>query len=309
MLAKAGLSTDAEDCAIKSLNDHFNLVTNIDVFTPIHDDAYIMGKIAACNVTNDLFAMNATEVHTYSSFLGLPTDMPEESAVALIRGQIDFLKDIDAKVDGGHTIINPWPLIGGSASSVVQKTHMKRKVGVQVGDQLILTKPMGIQPIKAAYRFIDRNPEYLEGLDLKQLQLVIDMAVKMMTTSNRDVSKTIVENNLLNAVHALTDITGFGFRTHMNEMLVNSNLVPKIDFLPVLPLTPDLANMYGYHLEQGLAAETAGAMLIAIDKNQVDEFQTALQKKKIWHRVVGVLQKLSQIDKKQEKYRLEEVEY
>jgi selenide,water dikinase len=309
MLAKAGLPTDAEDCAIVSLNDQFNLVTNIDVFTPIHDDPYIMGKIAACNVTNDLFAMNATEVHTYSSFMALPTDMPEESAIAMIRGQVDFLKDIDAKVDGGHTIINPWPLIGGTASSVVQKTHMKRKIGVQPGDQLIITKPMGIQPIMAAYRFLNTEPEYLEGINLHQLQLAIDMAIKMMTTSNRNVAKVIVEENFLSAVHGMTDVTGFGFKVHLQEMLVNSQLIPHITHLPVIPLTPDLANMYGYHLEDGLAAETAGAMLIAIDKSYVDEFQNALHKKKVWHRLVGDLRKSSQLDEIQKVYRLEEVEY
>jgi len=62
MLSAAGLSTKAQDCSVNEIDDHRVLLTNIDVFTPIHDDPYIMGKIAACNVTNDLFAMNATKI-------------------------------------------------------------------------------------------------------------------------------------------------------------------------------------------------------------------------------------------------------
>ena len=71
-----GLSTEAEDCSIVPLDSERYILTNIDIFTPIHDDPYIMGQIAGCNVTNDLYALNALEIHNFSNFLGLPTNIP-----------------------------------------------------------------------------------------------------------------------------------------------------------------------------------------------------------------------------------------
>jgi selenide,water dikinase len=307
ILLQAGLPTGAEDCAVVSLNPTENLVTNIDVFTPIHDDPYILGKIAACNVTNDLFAMNATEVLTYSSFLALPVDLPEDYPAQMVRGQNDFLHQLGAKIDGGHTIMNPWPLIGGSASAVIKKELMIRKTGVQAGDHLILTKPMGIQPIMAAYRLRYSNPEYLEELEMKRIENAIDLAVKMMTTSNQAVAKTISLEHFRPHIHALTDVTGFGFRIHLTEMLGDSHLIPQISHLPVIPTSPDLADILGYRLKQGYAAETAGAMLLAIDEKFAEALQNALKQAGVWSMDVGMLHSPADGKPVQEEYDVVEV--
>lgn len=307
MLIKAGISPDAEDCAVISLNQKQNLVTNIDIFTPIHDDPFILGKIAACNVTNDLFAMNATAVLTYSSFLALPTDIPDDFPVQMIKGQSAFLHELGAKIDGGHTIMNPWPLIGGTASAVIEKELMVKKTGLKNGDHLIITKPMGIQAIMAAYRVLTSNAEFLEGLDVQNIHNSINLAVKMMTTSNQKVAQTITRDEFRKHVHALTDVTGFGFRVHLQEMIGNSNLVADIKRLPVIPLTIALADMFGYRIREGLAAETAGAMLIGIDANFSEALQHALKQAGVWSMDIGQMISAKKDNPSQAEYELIEI--
>jgi len=118
-----------------------------------------MGQIAACNVTNDLFALNALHVSNFSNFMGFPTDIPDGFPEEIIRGMRHFLQKIGTDVHGGHTIYNPWPLFGGSASAVMQKEHLIAKQGAKSGDRLIITKPLGVQPVMAAYSVRDTDPE------------------------------------------------------------------------------------------------------------------------------------------------------
>jgi selenide,water dikinase len=248
-----------------------------------------MGQIAACNVTNDLFAMNAIEVLNYNAFLAIPKDMPQDIVVKIMEGQKDFLEKIGTTVQGGHTIYNPWPLMGGSASAIVRKEEMKQKSGAKAGDHLILTKPMGIQPLMTAYRVQYSDPSLLEEVDTSHLTEYIEMAVKSMTTSNQSVSKVIHEGKFFDVIDGMTDITGFGFKTHLSEMLIDSDLGVEIQNLPVFPLAPALSDVFGYPLEMGKAAETAGAMLMAVDSDSLADFETALSDSQIWWRDVGLI--------------------
>lgn len=291
------------------LNKHELLLTNIDVFTPIHDDPYMMGQIATCNVTNDIFAKNALKVLSFSSFLALPTDIPDDFPVQMIRGQIDFLKKIGGSVDGGHTIQNPWPLIGGTATAVIQKDQFIMKTGVRPGDHLLITKPMGLQPVMAAYRLLNSDPNILNDIKRTDLDRSITMAITMMTTSNQSVPQVIHEGNYRQSVHAMTDITGFGFRIHLGEMLGNSGLVPYIRKLPVIPFAPILAEILGYRLDEGYAAETAGAMLLAVDPKVNDEFCAALAKKHVWVNDIGEIHKPDPKVNEQSHYQLVETNY
>jgi selenide,water dikinase len=308
MLSAAGLSTKAQDCSVNEIDDHRVLLTNIDVFTPIHDDPYIMGKIAACNVTNDLFAMNATKILNYSAFLGLPKDIPEDFPVKMMQGQIDFLKSLGGNVHGGHTIYNPWPLLGGSASAIVEKASIKHKTGLQSNDHLILTKPLGIQAIMAAYRLRYQDPVLLDDFDPVVLDKHIGLAIKCMTTSNQAVSQTVQESGLLEKIHGMTDVTGFGFHTHLSEMLHESPLGANITTLPVIASAPQLSDLFGYQIDTGKGAETAGAMLIAIDSSVVNDFGRALSDRKVWWRDVGEITQLHSGIKFTEKFHLEEIQ-
>ncbi len=288
LLTNTGLpSAKAEDCAIHEISPTEVLISNIDIFTPIHDDPYIMGKIAACNVTNDLFALNALDITNYSNFMGMPYDMPSQLAERTIIGIRDFLKPLGADIDGGHTIYNPWPLIGGSASSIMQKKHLIRKQGAKEGDVIILTKPLGVQPIMGASRILNSEPELLEDIDLASLRDSIETAVKCMTTSNQPVCQVIHEGRFYTKIHGMTDVTGFGFTGHLKEILYESGLGAKINKFPVIKSALELADLLNYDLVEGLSPEISGGMLMVIDPTIVSDLQIMLEGSKIPCYIMG----------------------
>ncbi len=266
-----------------------------------------MGKIAACNVTNDVFALNALYVSNFSAFIGVPTDIPKGFPEKIINGMRDFLKEIGSDVNGGHTIYNPWPLFGGSASAILKNSEIIQKRGIKASDRLILTKPLGIQPIMAAYRVIKSDISLLDDYDLDEIRKSIDIGVKCMTTSNRNVVKAIHEGNFFSSIHAMTDITGFGFAGHLGEMIEDSNLGADISKVPIIKFTGKLAEYFGYRLSEGLSPEIAGPMLIAVDPQEFKNFAKALDDNDVWWFEVGKISNQHQSIKFQKENPLFEV--
>ncbi len=291
---KVKLDANAEDSAVIPVpNSELVLVKNIDILTPIVDEPEIMGQIAACNVTNDIFAMNVPEISGMLVFLAIQTNTPEEIAEGLLKGVKTFLETkINSKIVGGHTIYCEWPLIGGEASGFVHEKAIIPKGGVKRGDQLILTKPMGIQAITAAYRLQKEFPEMLENYSLKELQNSIDLAISLMTTSNQGVVKAIHSFEDFSFIHAMTDITGFGLAGHVREMLQDSPLSATIYTIPSIKLAKELSNEFGYAFDECLCHETAGGMIMAVDPSKAEEFSEKLKKKGISNWNVGEIDKI-----------------
>jgi selenide,water dikinase len=265
-------------------------VKSIDIFTPIIDEPEIMGEIAACNVTNDIFAMNVPDVSGMLVFLGINKNTPMYIAEGILRGITRFMEQkINSKVVGGHTIYSEWPLIGGEASGFVNKNNLIRKHGVKKGDKLILTKPIGLQAIMAAYRVQKDLPEMLEEFSSNELGDSIKLAIDLMTTSNQSVVKTIYTYNDFSFIHAITDVTGFGLAGHLREMLQNSGLSAIIETIPSIKLSKKLSEKYGYAFEDCLCSETAGGMLIALEPSKVKDFSNALSGQGISNWIVGTI--------------------
>ncbi|MFW9865864.1 MAG: selenide, water dikinase SelD [Candidatus Thorarchaeota archaeon] len=291
LLEKTGLSGIIEDAAIIPVpNTEIVQVKNLDIFTPLVDEPDIMGQIAACNVTNDIFAMNVPEISGMLVFLGINTSTPMKIAEGILKGIKDFMeKKINSKVVGGHTIYSEWPLIGGEASGFVHKDAIIHKQGVRNGDKLVLTKPVGLQPIMAAYRVLKDVPEMLDGYSKKELKKSIDLAIKLMITSNQNVVKTIHTLDDFSFIHAMTDITGFGLAGHLLEMLQNSNLSATIDTIPSIRLSESLSKDMGYAFDECKCAETSGGMLMAIDPNKIEDFSNILTSQGISNWTVGTI--------------------
>lgn len=263
------------------------------MFTPIIDEPEIAGEIAACNVTNDIFAMNVPEISGMLVFLAISTRTPMEVAEGILRGIKYFLeKKVHSKVVGGHTIYSEWPLIGGEASGYVHKDAIIQKQGVKKGDKLVLTKPIGLQAIMASYRILKDFPEMLENYTTDELQKSIDLAVKIMTTPNQDVVKTIHSYKDFSFVHALSDITGFGLAGHTAELLQNSDLSALIETVPSIKYSEELSHELGYAFDECLCHETAGGMLIAVDPSKVEDFTNTLTSNKISNWIVGTIDKI-----------------
>jgi len=295
LLEKTGLTGDIEDAAVIPVpNSDIVQVKNLDIFTPIVDEPDIMGQIAACNVTNDIFAMNVPEISGMLVFLGINTNTPMEVAEGILEGIKYFIeKKIQSKIVGGHTIYSEWPLIGGEASGFVHKDSIILKQGVRKGDKLILTKPIGLQPVMAAYRTLKDFPEMLEEYSKKELKTSIDLAIKIMTTPNQNVVKTIHSYSNRNFIHSMTDVTGFGLSGHLLEMLQNSTLSAIIETVPSIKLSESLSKDLGYAFDECECSETAGGMLIAIDALKVEEFSDSLSSNGISNWIIGTIDTVS----------------
>ena len=291
MLEKTGLTGDIEDAAIVPVpNTDIVQVKSLDIFTPIIDEPDIMGQIAAANVTNDIFAMNVPEISGMLVFLGINTNTPMKVAEGILEGIKYYMeKKIHSKVVGGHTIYSEWPLIGGEASGFIHKDSIILKQGVKKGDKLILTKPIGLQPVMAAYRMLKDFPEMLEDYSKKQLKKSIDLAIQIMTTPNQNVVKTIHSFDDFSFIHAMTDITGFGLAGHMLEILQNSNLSAVIETIPSIKLSESLSKDLGYDLDECKCAETAGGMLMAVDPSRTEDFSNVLSSNRISNWIIGTI--------------------
>jgi selenide,water dikinase len=264
------------------------------VFTPIIDEPEIMGQIAACNVINDIFALNVPEISGMLVFLSINKNTPMKIAEGILKGIKYFVEEkVSSKVVGGHTIYSEWPLIGGEASGFVNKSAIIHKQGVKNGDKLILTKPIGLQPVMAAYRILKDIPEMLEGYTEKELKKSIKLAIKIMTTPNQSVVKTIHSYQDFSFIHAMTDITGFGLAGHLSEMLQNSELSGLIETIPSIKFSENLSIELGYAFDECKCSETAGGMLLSVDNGRVNEFSERLSSNGISNWIIGSIDSLT----------------
>ncbi len=221
--------------------------------------------------------------------MAYPEDMPDELAVGMLKGFGDFCREMGSPVVGGHTIRNPWPIIGGAATGIGDPEKIVYTKGAQVGDRLFLTKPLGIAPAMAAYR-LRKEPdgqELLKDVSEELIEAAVNEAVEGMISSNKPVAEAMQKV----PVHAATDVTGFGLKGHATNMAMLSNVDVVINQLPVIRGTPVLTEIFGYPLFQGEAKETAGGMLIAVAKADADDLLEELDKRRVRHFEVGYVKK------------------
>jgi selenide,water dikinase len=221
--------------------------------------------------------------------MAFPENMPDELAVGMLKGFGDFCREMDAPVLGGHTIRNPWPIIGGAATGVGDPENIVYTRGAKVGDRLFLTKPLGIAPAMAAYRLRkeEEGRELLREVPEELVEAAVNEAVDVMISSNKPVAEAMQQV----PVHAATDVTGFGLKGHAENMAVLGKVDIVINQLTVIRGTPVLAELFGYPLLQGEAKETAGGMLIALAKEDTDALLDELDKRKVKHFEVGYVTK------------------
>ena len=259
---------------VRIVNDDVAVVENVDIFTPIHDDPHTQGEIVACNATNDVFSMGATDIVSLQAFLAYPEDLPEEIAVGVLKGMSDFMKNLGSKLTGGQTIHNPCPVFGGIALGITHPRNLVYSSGAKPGDVAVLTKPLGIQPAMRSYRDLQdkKRDTLLTKFDEPSLRKMQDVAVRIMTQSNLEVAQAMNEVG----VNAATDITGFGLLGHANNVSSLSSVDVVINRLPVIKGTLKLAEFFGHKLASGLGAETAGGMLVFMEPTKVELFQKLL---------------------------------
>jgi selenide,water dikinase len=294
LLEKAGLSGELgenvlagpwENSSVVKISDKLAVLNTLDFFTPMVDEPEIQGRITGSNVTSDIYALAVTNIVSVLSIMAYPENMPDELAVGMLKGFGDFCREMGAPVVGGHTIRNPWPIIGGAATGIGEIEKIVYTRGAQVGDRLFLTKPLGIAPAMAAYRLRkeEEGKELLKEIPDDLVDVAVNQAIGGMVTSNKPVAEAMQQV----PVHAATDVTGFGLKGHAANMAVLGKVDIVIDQLAVISGTPALAELLGYPLLTGEAKETAGGMLIAVAKEDADKLQDELDKRKVRHFEVG----------------------
>jgi selenide, water dikinase len=294
LLDKAGLTGDFggdvlagpwENSSVVKIADGIAILNTLDFFTPMVDEPEIQGRIAGSNVTSDIYALAVTKIASVLTIMAFPENMPTELAVGMLKGFGDFCREMDAPVVGGHTIRNPWPIIGGAATGIGDPEKIVYTKGAKPGDRLFLTKPLGIAPAMAAYRLRkeEEGKELLEGIPEDLIETTVDQAITSMITSNKPVAEAMQQVS----VHAATDVTGFGLKGHAANMAMLGKVDIVIDKLWVIRGTPQLTDIFGYPLLTGESKETAGGMLIAVAKEDADALQCELDKRKVKHCEVG----------------------
>jgi len=183
----------------------------VDVLTPIADDPYIFGQIAAANSLSDVYAMGARPL-TALNVVGFPTKLDLSILEQLIRGAIDKVREAGAMIIGGHTIKDRELKYGLAVTGIVDKDRLVSSAGAKPGDQLVLTKPLGTGVVSTALKAGQASSEAIEEINTMMAQL------------NLSASKCMLEVG----VNACTDITGFGFLGHLLLMLRASKVGARI---------------------------------------------------------------------------------
>lgn len=221
-----GIDT-ADDAGVYQLTEEIAIVQTLDFITPIVDDPYAFGAIAAANSLSDLYAMGATPL-TALNIVGYPSAEVEPSLIAeILRGGYDKLAQAGVAVIGGHTVDDPSLKYGVAATGVVHPQKIVTNANAQPGDWLILTKPLGTGIINQGIK-TDKSPPSAVTAALESMLMLNDQAAQAM----KEVG-----------VNACTDVTGFGLLGHLREMLVASGVAAKLfaSRIPVLEGALDLA--------------------------------------------------------------------
>jgi len=220
-----------DDAAVYRLNDTQAVVATTDFFMPIVDDPYDFGRIAAANALSDVYAMGGRPLFALA-VVGMPLDkLPEDAIRAIFAGGASICAEAGIPVAGGHSIDAPEPIYGLVAIGLVHPARVRRNVGAQPNDALILGKPLGIGILSAALKKGDLS-------DAGYAEMV------RWTTKLNVTGPHLAE---MPGVHAVTDVTGFGLAGHLLEICRGSNLAARVEF-DRLPLIEEAVQ----HVQRGV---------------------------------------------------------
>lgn len=218
----------ADDAAVYRISEELAMIQTVDFFTPVVDDPYLFGQIAAANALSDVYAMGG-EPKVALNLAAFPDCLDIEILGEILQGGADKVMEAGAVLAGGHTISDNEPKYGLCVSGFVNPKSMWKNYGAQPGDILVLTKPLGTGIISTA----------IKGELASEQE--IDTAVKTMAALNKYARDIAVGFE----IHSCTDITGFGLAGHAMEMAKGSEmtLILHTGKLPVLPGVQEYAQM------------------------------------------------------------------
>ena len=281
-----GLDT-SDDAAVYRLAPDLAIVQTVDFITPLVDDPYQFGQIAATNALSDVYAMGGRPILALN-VVAFPTDaLPMDVLADILRGGADKAAEADVRIIGGHSIDDREPKYGLAVTGVVHPERVLRNSTARPGDRLVLTKPLGMGIISTAIK-----------RDVADAAL-IDRAVRLMTTLNRDAAAAATEIG----VDAATDVTGFGLLGHLREMTEGSGCGARLSFgrVPIVDgahglaaqgIVPGGSKRNLAHVESAVSfdprldstqrllladAQTSGGLLLAVPADRLEALLAALR--------------------------------
>ncbi len=286
----------SDDATVYKINDKTAIVQTLDFFTPIVDDPYDFGAIAAANALSDIYAMGASPLFALN-IVGFPEDtLPMEVLEQILKGAQDKAAEAGIPILGGHTIEDPEPKYGMVVSGIVHPGKIIKNKGAMPGDMLVLTKPLGTGILSTA---IKRG-------------MVSEEKRKEVTGLMSQLNNVAGEIMLKYEVHACTDVTGFGLTGHLSEMSTASQCDINIyyDKIPFIGEVKDLAtagiipggtynnlDFVSGRVDFGTLsrtdklllcdAQTSGGLLIALPEQQADKLVIELKNKGLSPSVIG----------------------
>lgn len=219
----------ADDAGVYQISEDLALIQTVDFFTPVVDDPYAFGQIAAANALSDVYAMGGTP-KTAMNLVAFPAkDMDMSILRQIIQGGLDKLKEAEVVLIGGHSIADQEIKYGLSVTGVIHPSRILAKKSLRPGDRLVLTKPLGTGIINTAIK---------AGMASQE---VTNKATCLMASLNRDAAQIINDFD----IGGCTDITGFGLLGHLAEMVCESGLSASINAqkVPVIPEALTFATM------------------------------------------------------------------
>ena len=280
-------SASSDDAAVYKINEEVALVQTLDFFTPIVDDPYLFGQIAAANSLSDVYAMGGKPI-TAMNIVAVPTDKVSlEDVNAILRGGADKVAEAGAALAGGHTVQNPEPLYGLSVTGTLHPHRTIANNGAQAGDHLVLTKPLGTGIVSTAIK---------KGLASEELAQKASELMAMLNLPGAPIAQAGLSR-------AGTDVTGFGLLGHLSHMCRESGLTARLDAHAVPAIDPDVLQfikdgcvpggsrknlalaeeftLFGNDVPEELRilladAQTSGGLLLAIKPDDLKEAQDLL---------------------------------
>ena len=292
----------SDDCSIYPIDKNNLLIQSVDFFTPIVDDPYDFGRIAAANALSDIYAMGGKPIFALNITCFPSDDLPLTVLHKILKGGTDIAKQANIPILGGHSIKDKEPKYGLVVTGLVNKKQLLKNSSSKIGDVLILTKPIGTGIISTALK---------RGLTSKKdVKNITDVMINLNENAANAMNKV--------DVNACTDITGYGLLGHLKEMCESSNLKATLN----LPNIPFIENVYKFAQENVIPggtkrylehfksvikfekyitqtqklmladAQTSGGLLISVSKKNSKKLLKELEKEKcIVSQIIGEMTK------------------
>lgn len=259
-----------------------HMVSTTDYFYPLVDDPYIQGKIGCANVLSDLYAMGVADCDNMLMILAASTEMDKMTSDVvtrlMIEGFSDLAKEAGTCVTGGQTVRNPWPIIGGMATSVCSEQEFIMPVSAVDGDVIVLTKPLGTQVSVNLNQWksspVHRQkywPRVQDIISEEEVDRAYDVSMKSMSRLNRTGAKLMHKYG----AHAATDVTGFGIIGHGRNLAKNQQAAVNFEIhsLPIIRSMKEIDDkVQMFSLLKGFSAETSGGLFICLPPENAEKF-------------------------------------